>query len=174
MVLFGVGSDPFLGFDSEGAPHLRIEHRVMPAGPTIVDTVANLALCHGLMLALAKQDEPPENYTGFERARENFYACAKHGLDADVRWEHQTLSVQRLMLETLIPLARTALMEAGVDTADVVHFIDEVIVPRVRSGRTGAAWQRSFVECNSHNFQAMTERYLELQSTGAPVHTWDV
>lgn len=165
---------PILGFDSEGAPHLRIEHRVMPSGPTIEDTVANLALCHGLMLALAKQKEPPENYTSFERARENFYACAKHGLDADVRWEHQTVSVQRLMLETLIPSARAALIDAGVDVTDVVHFIDEVIVPRVRSGRTGAAWQRSFIECNSHNFQAMTERYLELQSTGAPVHTWDV
>lgn len=165
---------PILGFDGSGTPHLRIEHRVMPAGPTLVDTVANLALCHGVMLALAKAPRAPEAETPFEDARSNFYACAKDGLDADVVWEGRRTNVQRLLLESLIPAARRALNDAGLLSKDISHYIDNVIVKRVRSGRTGAAWQRSFIECNSHNFQALTERYVALQDTNAPVHTWEV
>ncbi|MEM9837647.1 MAG: hypothetical protein AAF830_00685 [Pseudomonadota bacterium] len=165
---------PILGFDGQGTPHLRIEHRVMPAGPTLTDTIANLALCHGLMLALARSDHPPEEETPFEDAQANFYACAKDGLDARVRWCGRDMNVQSLLVEKLIPKARAALIDEGVSEADVRRYIDQIMMPRVRSGRTGAAWQRSYMECNTPNFQAFTERYLMLQETNAPVHTWEV
>lgn len=165
---------PILGFDGQGTPHLRIEHRVMPSGPTLADTTANLALCHGLMLALAQADIPPEDETPFEDAHRNFYACAKDGLDAEVRWQGRDVNVQSLLVDRLIPDARAALIRAGVSQADVVRYIDEFIVPRVRSGRTGAAWQRSYMTCNTPNFQTFTERYMALQETNAPVHTWEV
>ena len=165
---------PILGFDKTNTPHLRIEHRVMPAGPSLIDTVANLALCHGMVLSLARASSPPEEYTRFEEARQNFYACAKDGLDAQVVWEGRTMNVQSLLLDKLIPDARAALQSAGISSGDIAHYIDGVIVERVRSGRTGAAWQRSFTECNSANFQALTERYVDLQDTNAPVHTWEV
>jgi gamma-glutamyl:cysteine ligase YbdK (ATP-grasp superfamily) len=165
---------PILGFDGAGTPHLRIEHRVMPAGPSLIDTVANLALCHGLVLALARADEPPEAGTRFEDARAGFYACARDGLDARICWDGREARVQNLLLDRLIPDARAALIETGVAEDEVVRYIDDVMTARVRSGRTGAAWQRSFMDCNPANFQALTERYLALQETGAPVHTWEV
>ena len=165
---------PILGFGPGDTPHLRIEHRVMPAGPTLADTAANLALCHGLMLALASTPTPPEAETPFEDARGNFYACAKDGLEAEVVWERRAVNVQSLLLNDLLPRARAALAAADVAKADLQHYFDEILVPRIRTGRTGAAWQRSFIECHTDNFQAMTERYLELQEQNAPVHTWDV
>lgn len=165
---------PILGFDGAGAPHLRIEHRVMPAGPSMADTTANLALCHGLMLALARAETPPESETPFEDARANFYACAKNGLNAHIRWAGETGNVQTLLREKLLPMAYTALEESGVETADLAEYFGGILQKRVRNGQTGAAWQRSFVNCNGANFQALTERYLEMQRTGKPVHEWTV
>ncbi|MEZ5952833.1 MAG: hypothetical protein R3C13_00875 [Hyphomonas sp.] len=165
---------PILGFDGAGTPHLRIEHRVMPAGPSLPDMVANLALCQGLMLALGKADIPPETLTPFADARANLYACAEHGLNARVRWEGREVDVQALLLDELLPRARQALAEEGVDAAELQACFTETLVPRLRTGRTGAAWQHSFVDCNGMNLQALTERYVELQASGAPVHTWTV
>lgn len=165
---------PILGFDDAHEPHLRIEHRVMPAGPSLVDTVANLALCHGLVLALARHGPPAEEVASFEEARASFYACARDGLMADVTWQGNQVNVQTLLIETLIPAARHALEEVGVAESDLVRFIDDIIAPRIRTGRTGAAWQRSYMDCNPHCFQALTETYLQWQDSGEPVHRWQV
>ncbi|WOE76407.1 hypothetical protein [Alterisphingorhabdus coralli] len=165
---------PILGFDGNLSPHLRIEHRVMPAGPSMVDTVANLALCHGLMLALADAETPPESETPFEDARANFYACARHGLHADVRWAGKTVNVQVLLLEKLIPMACDALKKAGVDAGDLNIYFNDILEDRLRNGQTGAAWQRSFVNCHGTNYQALTQRYVEMQRTGKPVHEWTI
>ena len=165
---------PILGFNKEKVPHLRIEHRVMPAGPSIVDTVANLALCHGLMFALAKQDTPPELETPYEDVVANFYACAKDGLRAKVRWRRKSVDVQSLLLDELIPMARTALEKEGVSADDLDKFFTETLIPRIRSGRTGANWQRRYVELNGTNRQALAEAYMAHQATGKPVHDWTV
>jgi len=165
---------PILGFDGRDNPHLRIEHRVMPAGPSIIDTVANLALCHGLVLALGRTDIPPESEIPFEHARANFYACARDGLKAQVDWRGKSVNVQSLLLERLLPDARDALVREGVHTHALDYYFAEVLEPRLRSGRNGAGWQRSVIECNGVNFQALTERYAEFQATGTPVHTWTV
>lgn len=165
---------PIIGFDGQNRPHLRIEHRVIPAGPTLTDVTANLAMCHGLMLALAQAEVPPETETSFEEAHRNFYACAKDGLDADVTWAGRTVNVQSLLLNELLPKAREALERAHIARADLDRYFADVLVPRVRTGRTGAAWQRSFMTCENANVQAMTARYMELQAGGEPVHTWKV
>ena len=146
----------------------------MPAGPSLPDMVANLALCEGLMLALGRADVPPELETPFEDARENFYACARDGLNARVRWAGREGEVQALLLNVLVPAARAALAAQGVGADDLEACFDAVLVPRLRSGLTGAAWQHSFVDCNGMNLQALTERYVALQASGAPVHTWTV
>lgn len=165
---------PILGFEADGVPHLRLEHRVMAAGPSLVDTVANLALCHGLVLALGRMAEPPESETPFEDARANFYACAREGLNARVRWAGRTVDVQSLLLDQLAPAAQAALVQEGVDRHDVEELFSGVLHPRLTTGRTGAAWQRSFMDCSNGNFQALTERYVTLQASGAPVHEWPV
>ena len=163
---------PILGFDGAGTPHLRLEHRVMPAGPSLIDMVANLAFCHGLVLALGNAETPPETQTPFTDAQENLYACAQRGLDAMVRWAGRSVPVQTLLLEHLLPMSRNALAEAGLGADELDSYFDGVLIPRLQTGQTGAAWQRrAFLNCN-RNFQALTERYVARQKTGAPVHEW--
>ena len=41
-----------------GVAHLRIEQRVLPSGPTLVDEVANAAFFFGLMASLTHADAP--------------------------------------------------------------------------------------------------------------------
>lgn len=165
---------PILGFEADGRPHLRLEHRVMPSGPSIPDTIANLALCHGLVLALGRQETPPETETPFEDMATNFYACARLGLLAELRWAGRTVNVQTLLLDELLPMARRALEAEGVDQAELDDIFSHTLIPRLRSGLNGTEWQRSFIDCNGRNFQALTERYAEMQATGAPVHDWTV
>ncbi len=165
---------PILGFETDGRPHLRLEHRVMPAGPSQADTIANLALCHGLVLGLGRLDVPPEDETSFEHARQNFYACAEHGLKADIQWGGRRVNVQSLLLDHLLPLARRALEAEGLGQIELDEAFVNTLQPRLRSGLTGAEWQRSFIDCNGYNFQALTERYTEMQATGDPVHRWTV
>lgn len=165
---------PIVGFDGENRPHLRLEHRVMPAGPSLADTVANLALCHGLVLGLGRAETPPETETRFQDAQANLYACARHGLDAQVAWAGRRVNVQRLLIEYLVPLARQALLDAGLAAGELDTCFAEILTPRLRSGRTGADWQRSFIECNGTCFQALTERYVAHQESGKPVHEWAV
>ena len=140
----------------------------------MIDTTANLMLCHGLTLALGRAEIPPESKLNFEDARSNFYACAKEGLDAQISWNGNRMSVQSLLLTELLPEARTALSEQGVSEDELVRYFDEVMVERIKSGQNGTAWQRSFIEKNGRNYQALTERYAELQAAGTPVHTWPV
>lgn len=165
---------PIVGFEEDGTPHLRLEHRVMPAGPSLIDMVANLALCHGLVLALGRRELPPEHETSFEEARANFYACARDGLGAQVRWAGRSVNVQTLLVNALLPAAEAALRREGVDAGDLGRVFHDILHPRLQTGRTGAAWQRSFMDCADGNFQAMTERYVALQASGAPVHDWSL
>ncbi len=165
---------PIVGFNAAGAPHLRIEHRSMPAGPSLTDMIANLALYFGLTLALGSADTPPESQTPFEDARANFYACAKEGLSARVRWAGQTVGVQSLLFEHLLPRAKHELARMGASPSDLDYYFDEILKERLRTGRTGATWQNSFIACHGENFQALTEAYVAQQATGAPVHLWTV
>jgi hypothetical protein len=164
---------PIVGFEQDGTPHLRIEQRSMPSGPTVADVVANLTLSHGLTLALGKAEVPPETLTPFEDTRANFYACARHGLEAEVRFEGKAVPVRTLLIERLLPMARAALAEEGVAEDDLRLCFNEILEPRIASGQTGADWQRRWYASHGRNFQALTERYLELQESGEPVHRWE-
>ena len=77
---------PLIGFDDGNAPHFRIEHRILPAGPSLVDMIANAALYLGLARHLALGSASGDGGLPFEAARANFYAAARDGLDARLRW----------------------------------------------------------------------------------------
>ena len=164
---------PILGYEDDGTPHLRIEQRVMAAGPSIDDMIAHLALSFGLALHLARAG-PADAFADFETARANFYACAREGLNARVTWKGRRVDVQALLLHELLPAARAALAAEGVDEADLERYVDHVLRPRMISGLNGARWQRSFVRRYGRDFQALTEAYAERQASGAPVHAWTV
>jgi gamma-glutamyl:cysteine ligase YbdK (ATP-grasp superfamily) len=165
---------PLIGFDKTGAPHLRIEHRVIPAGPTLADTFANAALFYGLIHALARPSAAPRLSLPFARSRENFYTAAREGLHGEVLWlGGRRGSLQRLLLDELIPLAHQGLRDLTVAPADIATYLG-IITARVASGRTGASWQRAFTARHGRDMQALTAAYLERQRRDLPVHEWTV
>lgn len=165
---------PLIGFDEAGHPHLRIEHRVMAAGPTIADMMANLVFFHGLVAAWSDADTPPESELDFATARDNFYAAARHGLDAMITGPGGTRRALRdEILDTLLPQARRGLERLGAlgpYSERALMLLDR----RVATGRTGAAWQKAHVREHGRDFRALTLAYAARQAEGAPVHEWPV
>jgi len=163
---------PLIGFDAKGWPHLRIEQRVVPAGPTVMDSIANAALYYGLVKVLATQTRAPEELMTFSVCRDNFYKAARLGLRTSIPWLNgETVPLSILFVEQLIPMARQGLMSMAIDVADIDLYLG-IIEARVRSGRNGAGWQRDYVAKYGPNFNALTAAYLERQRQGAPVHEW--
>ena len=163
---------PLLGFDFDGTPHLRIEHRVVPAGPTIDDSVANAAAFMGLARALIDAETPIEAELDFAAARANFYAAAQYGLDASLLWrDGQRRPARELLLETLLPAATAALGRLGIPAAEIDRHVG-LVTKRVERNANGAAWQRRWVAKNGANFNALTLAYLDAQESGQPVHEW--
>jgi len=165
---------PLIGFNDDGRPHLRIEHRVVPAGPSAIDTIANAAFFYGLVYMLANGEEAPEEKLPFGSARANFYAAAKNSLNARVQWlDGSALSVYDLLQEQLLPLARSGLEAQEFDTDDIELYMD-VIRGRLRERCNGTVWQRSWVAKNGNDMHALTQAYAECQQGGEPVHEWPV
>jgi gamma-glutamylcysteine synthetase len=165
-------SRPLIGFINE-VPHLRIEQRVIPAGPTMVDMVANMAFYYGLVESLAHQDKQPEMLLEFALARDNFYKAAKHGLNAHLHWlDGSNIAIGKLVLEQLLELAWQGLERLGVEVTDIKQYLG-VIEQRVSSGQTGASWQREFVARHGHDMNQLLQAYCERQYQGLPVHEWD-
>ncbi|RDD29543.1 hypothetical protein CR161_01810 [Prosthecochloris sp. ZM] len=166
---------PLIGMNKEGKPHLRIEHRVPSAGPSIPDSIANIAFFYGSMLFLLSEKEPLSTMLSFEDIRHNFYQAARYGLDARIRWLNgRTMSVQELITTLLLPGAYSALLAADVDPDDVRLYLDGIIRPRVTEKKTGAHWQTAFIRRHGPDFQAMTEHYYNCQKQHNPVHEWKV
>ncbi len=163
---------PLLGFEADGTPHLRIEHRVMPAGPGIPDTIANAALYYGLVHALARWMPSGGAVLDFAQARANFYAAARDGLQAEVVWLNgRRQPLRQLLLEELLPLARRGLNALELDAADIGDYLD-IIAARVKSGCTGADWQQRFFTRHGRDVTALTLAYLDRQQSGKPVGEW--
>ncbi len=164
---------PLVGFDDDGTPHLRIEHRVLPAGPTLHDAIANAALYFGLVRALGDLEPSAAERLPFATARDNFYAAARDGLNAQLVWlDGHRIPAQRLLLEELLPHADEGLELLGIDYADRQRYLGSLF-RRIDLARTGSLWQRRFVERRGADMRALTEAYYERQQSGEPVHQWD-
>ena len=165
---------PLVGFDYDGMPHLRIEHRVIPAGPTIRDCVANCAAFVGFVRGLVNQETPIEEQIPFEQAKQNFYAAARHGLEAELTWVGgQRVTAQRLLLDNLIPMGSEALKALDIPTAEVELYYG-ILNQRVESKQTGSEWQRSWIEKHGTDYEGLTLAYVRNQETNSPVHSWEV
>ncbi|NND82263.1 MAG: glutamate--cysteine ligase [Gammaproteobacteria bacterium] len=163
---------PLVGFEEDGTPHIRIEHRVIPAGPTMQDVLANAAFYFGALTALLDEPTPIEDEIRNRDAAKNFYECAKHGLRAQVTWRNQAVGdVRCLILDQLIPLARKGLLSIGYAAADADHWM-EIIRGRVDSCQNGAWWQRHWVERYGRDFNCLVRAYQERQAQNIPVHRW--
>ncbi len=163
---------PLVGFDARGRPHFRIEHRVAAAGTTAADLVALSAFFVGLMHALIAEPAALERRLPFAVARDNFYRAARQGLAARVVWlDGETGPLDRLIGRRLLPLARRGLRRIGLDEAEIGHWLG-IIEARARSGLTGAAWQRRWIEAHGPDWAGLVQAYAECQALGRPVHEW--
>jgi len=162
-----------VGFDDNDRPHLRVEHRVMPAGPSIVDMIANAAFYYGAVHSLAGRAVAPERELPFTVARANFYRAARCGLAAELTWfGGRRITAGELLAGELLPLARQGLAELALASEDRHRYLG-VIDGRLRSGRNGAAWQLAHY-AKHRNFVRLTADYLTHQRRLVPVHEWPI
>jgi CBS domain-containing protein len=159
-------------------PHLRIENRILPAGPTLIDEMANTAFWLGLMLAMPDEARNLHETVHFSDAHENFMKAARSGLDISLRWFDETLSAKKLILEKLLPLARSGLDAHKVDPDESGRLLG-IIADRVSTGRTGSEWiLESFNSFNGSLSPGeasvqLTAEMVARASTGKPVHEWE-
>ncbi len=165
-----------------GRPHLRVENRVLPAGPTVVDMLANAAFYFGLSRAFAEADRPIWSQLTFSAAEDNFHAAARRGIEAVIHWPRiGEVRVTDLVLDVLLPQAAAGLDRFGVAPAHRDRLLG-IIEQRCRTRRNGAVWQTESVRAAEHGrrmhrsaaLRHMLRRYGELQRTNEPVHTWAV
>jgi hypothetical protein len=165
---------------SRGRPHLRVENRVLPAGPTVVDIMANAAFYAGVVRMLAEADQPVWAPMSFSAAEENFYNGARHGIDARLYWPGLGyLPAVELVLRRLLPLAHEGLGRWGVDARDQDRLL-KIIEQRCQLAMNGADWQVKTVrkleaENNLDRAEALREmeqRYIKHMHTNSPVHEW--
>jgi CBS domain-containing protein/gamma-glutamyl:cysteine ligase YbdK (ATP-grasp superfamily) len=162
---------------NEGVAHLRIENRVLPAGPTVLDEIANAAFYYGLLAALSKEHDDITKVMDFDDAKANFVAAARHGLRAQFAWIGGESATAAELIQELLPMAREGLRSHGIYDADVDRYLG-VIEERVKSGRTGAQWALDSLAkmgnegTRSERFRAVACASLERQRKGEPVHAW--
>ena len=163
-----------------GMPHLRVENRVLPAGPSVADVMANAAFYYGLVRVLAEAQRPVWTQMSFATATENLYEAARNGLDANLYWPgFGETPAAELVLRRLLPLAHEGLNRWGMDRALADRLLG-IIEQRCVNGQNGAAWQTATVAAISEGSGAdrtealrrMTQRYIEHMHTNEPVHTW--
>jgi hypothetical protein len=165
----------------DNTPHVRVENRVLPAGPSIVDTLANSAFYYGVLRMLASDDRPVWTKMSFAAAEHNFQACARRGIESRLYWPgFGEVAADELVLRHLLPLAHEGLEEWGVSAAVRDRYLG-VIEGRCTSGMNGAAWQVATVERledkgadRASALSGMLERYVEGMAANEPVHTWKV
>jgi gamma-glutamyl:cysteine ligase YbdK (ATP-grasp superfamily) len=172
---------------SRGMPHLRVENRVLPAGPTVVDILANAAFYYGTVRSLAEQPRPVWTRLPFELAAENFHTAARYGMEAELWWPRvgtlrgrgpMRVPAAQLVVEELLPLAARGLDAWGVEPVDRDRYLG-ILEDRCRTGRNGASWQTAMYHAlrdrgleRHEALTRMTRRYMELMRQGDPVHTW--
>ncbi|MFL6139412.1 MAG: glutamate--cysteine ligase [Frankiaceae bacterium] len=164
-----------------GKPHLRVENRVLPAGPTMVDVMANGAFYYGLLRVLAAQDRPVWSQMSFQAAEDNFNEGARHGIHAQLYWPGLgTVPATELVLRRLLPLAHQGLDELGVDAAIKDRLLG-IIERRCITHRNGAEWQaEAFHRIDDEkqpldrrdSLREMLRRYVELMHSNEPVDSW--
>jgi len=163
-----------------GRPHLRVENRVLPAGPTVVDMMANAAFYYGMLRTISEEERPLWTKMSFAAAHDNFIEAARNGMGARLYWPGLgEVTPDELVLRHLLPMADEGLRRWQV-APDVRELYLGVIEGRAKTGRTGSAWQVETVQAlesrgmtRTRALAEMLRRYCDLMHSNSPVHTWD-
>lgn len=158
----------------DNEPHLRLENRYIPAGPSAFDEVANAAFWIGLMLG-NPYTNPPDHF-GFRDMKSNFYKAARTGVESVFVWKGKTISVKELVLKELLPLAYHGLRKVNIPHEEIQKYLG-VIEKRIQS-HTGSQWQINNFRMLKKNFGTnkalhyLTRLMHEYQAHDVPVHEW--
>ena len=165
---------------TDGEPHLRIENRILPSGPTVVDEIANAAFWYGLVGGMEEKYGDIAQIMDFDEARHNFIAAARHGLASQFVWTDGTKRpAHDLILDELLPLAKDGLQASGIDSDDIDRYLG-ILEARVASQQTGAEWQLASLAkmkdsgSRAERLCSLTRAMVERQKIGEPVHTWSL
>ncbi len=161
-------------------PGLRIEARFLPSGPTIIDEMANAAFFFGLMIAMPKEFGDVRERMSFDDAKDNFYSVARYGFKSQIAWlDDQTYSAKDLILNELLPLARTGLETANIDNNDIDRYLG-TLEERVCQEKTGSRWilnslaNMDKLAKTNVCMRALTAQMIKNQETDLPVHEWEL
>jgi CBS domain-containing protein/gamma-glutamyl:cysteine ligase YbdK (ATP-grasp superfamily) len=161
-----------------GRPHIRIEARYLPAGPSVVDEMANAAFFLGLMTELPEEFGDISKYMSFDDAKNNFFNAARYGLNGQMRGlDGKSRRVGRLILEELLPRARRGLTGAGIVEEDIDRLLG-IIERRVKLEKTGATWMINSLATmdprakTNVRMRTLTAAMKANQETGKPMHEW--
>ncbi|WP_154795098.1 glutamate--cysteine ligase [Occultella kanbiaonis] len=165
----------------DGVPHLRVENRVLPAGPTVVDVLANAAFYYGAVQMLASEDRPTWTKLSFDGARSNFETAARDGVDSVLYWPgYGEVPWDELVLRHLLPLAAEGLRRRHVSTSVIERYLG-IIEARAKLRRNGASWQVEAVAAlergglgRAEALSEMLRLYMDGMHANEPVHTWDL
>ncbi|MET0134611.1 MAG: glutamate--cysteine ligase [Kibdelosporangium sp.] len=157
-------------------PHLRVENRVLPAGPTVVDTLANAAFYFGVVRMLAEAERPVWSQMSFSAAEENFHTGARQGIEAQLYWPGLGfVPAVELVLRRLLPMAHEGLERWGVSTEERERLLG-IIQQRCLTGTNGATWQVGAVQAEggprAAALRKMLHRYVDNMHANEPVHSW--
>ncbi len=172
---------PCYGISPNGKPHLRIENRIMPAGPTIIDEMASAAFWLGLMKGIQQEIGNPAKLISFEQVGHNFLAAARTGITSKFNWiGSKQIGVANLVKNELLPLARIGLTRMDIDEADVSRYLD-IIAERAETERTGAQWMlNSFMSLAAERrskedvLRTITSALIKNQREELPAHRWEL
>ncbi len=171
---------PCYGISDNGKPHLRIECRVLPAGPTVVDEIANAAFWLGCMVGMGAMYDDITEQISYEDVRDNFVKSAQFGIDTKFTWfKDQKVTAVDLIINELLPIARKGLALHGVNQEDIDKYMG-IIEARANSHMTGARWMlRAFTKLKAESsadeaITVMTAAMYKNQTLGKPVHTWEM
>ncbi len=163
---------------TDGRPHLRIEARPFPSGPTVINEVANAAFFFGLMSGLSNEYREIARVLEFDDAKANFLAASHLGLDSQFTWiGGKVIPARELVCRELLPIAREGLTRAEILPSDIDRYLS-VIEERVESERTGSQWLlSSFSELKKSRTKdealtSLVATTVRQQQKGRPVHEW--
>jgi CBS domain-containing protein len=163
-----------------GIPHLRIENRVIPSGPTVIDEMANAAFFFGMMAGMSAQHDDIRKSLNFDDAKSNFLAAARDGIRAQMNWfNDRQLTAKDLILERLLPIATEGLQEVGIDQDDIDRYLG-VIQERVAMRRTGARWLLESLQnmkergTQDQRMRCLVSSMVDQQSSNMPISHWSL
>ncbi len=169
---------PCFGISPNGKPHLRIENRVLPSGPTVIDEIANTALWVGAMIAYGKNYKDISTQISFDDVRDNFGKAARFGIDSNFTWfKDKKISVCELIKKEILPMAREGLASRKVHKADIDRYLN-VIEERAEQHMNGARWQlRAYSKLIKETNQdeatsVLTAAIIQNQEQELPGHKW--